>query len=95
MVLQSSQPGHRRADAQACCGTGARIQENAGANTRLFGGQVIPPADVLSAKMMPPHEFQVRWQDSDKTWSFPPCVLSERVRRCCGLTSRLLHSASA
>lgn len=51
-----------------CSGAGARIQENAGANTRLFGGQVITPADVLSAKLRPPHEFQVRWQKDAVKW---------------------------
>ena len=38
---------------------GARIQENPGANSRVFGGQAVVPADVLLGKTMAPHEFLV------------------------------------
>ena len=41
-----------------CC-AGARIQENPGANSRVFGGQAVVPAEVLLGKTMAPHEFLV------------------------------------
>ena len=58
--IQHAKGGER----DACSCAGARIQANAGANTRVFGGQIITPAAVLSGKMMPPHEFQVRCQQN-------------------------------
>lgn len=43
---------------QSFC-AGARIQENPGANSRVFGGQAVVPAEVLLGKTMAPHEFLV------------------------------------
>lgn len=38
---------------------GARVAVNPGANSRVFGGKEVLPADILSGSVSPPHEFQV------------------------------------
>ncbi len=41
---------------------GGRINENPSANARVFGEKGIPPADILSGSVKPPHEFQVLYK---------------------------------
>jgi hypothetical protein len=56
----SEGPFARLRSLAACVGgPGGRINENLGANERVFGGAASSPRDILSGLVRPPHEFKV------------------------------------